>query len=298
MYSATVNSSPQPARAGSRTSPRHVPMTWPVSGPLWTLLILTLAFRYTRLDLAISSLFYDSSTQSWSWFSWTPCTLLYRWGVYPPFAMAVIGGGLFLAGLSGFWRRNSEQLARSGLFLLLMLAIGPGVIVNLGLKTYWGRARPNEVQEFGGRFHYSPVGSPGEMTNRNSSFPSGHAALAFSLMAPGFVLRQRRWSELCFALGTLYGLAMSLARIAQGGHFASDALWSGGIVYLVGVVLARLLLQEGWEEAEYARLDHLALGDVGRSLPLPPLQAGSPTETLPANTPAPEETPVAINARR
>jgi membrane-associated PAP2 superfamily phosphatase len=41
--------------------------------------------------------------------------------------------------------------------------------------------------------------------------------------------------------GLSYGLLMGVARMAQGGHFPSDVLWAGGMVYLVGLTLSRLM---------------------------------------------------------
>ena len=41
-------------------------------------------------------------------------------------------------------------------------------------------------------------------------------------------------------LGLLGGGVLGLARIAQGQHFLSDVIWSGGMVYLTGVILSYL----------------------------------------------------------
>jgi lipid A 4'-phosphatase len=215
---------------------------WPVAIPVIALIAMTLAFRWTSLDLTISSWFYNPQSGLWDWFFLPPCTAFYRLGIYPPFALAILGGVLLVF---GWLIDGTGSLPRAGLFLVLVMLLGPGLIVNLGFKTYWGRARPHEVKEFNGRHEFSPVGSPGVMLQGNSSFPSGHAALAFYLMAPGFLAGRRRprLAAACFATGALYGLGMSAVRVAQGGHFTSDVLWSGGIVYLLGALLAPLVLR-------------------------------------------------------
>lgn len=41
------------------------------------------------------------------------------------------------------------------IFLLVVLFVGPGLIVNGVWKEHWGRARPFEVQNFGGERLYS-----------------------------------------------------------------------------------------------------------------------------------------------
>ncbi|HCX59124.1 MAG TPA: PAP2 family protein, partial [Candidatus Cloacimonas sp.] len=60
------------------------------------------------------------------------------------------------------------------LFLVLAMIIGPGIIVNSALKENWGRPRPRDVEQFGGRYAYEApleidLSSPGK------SFPCGHA---------------------------------------------------------------------------------------------------------------------------
>jgi membrane-associated phospholipid phosphatase len=70
-----------------------------------------------------------------------------------------------------------------------------------------------------------PVLQPSSFCQTNCSFVSGHAAVGFSLMAFGmFGIRKRRqfWMLTALATGTLIGFA----RIAQGGHFLSDIVFS------------------------------------------------------------------------
>jgi membrane-associated PAP2 superfamily phosphatase len=35
---------------------------------------------------------------------------------------------------------------------------------------------------------------------------------------------------------------MGLGRMIQGGHFASDVLWSAGFIYIGGLILDRIIL--------------------------------------------------------
>ena len=59
-------------------------------------------------------------------------------------------GGEFLLG--------SVTVVRDpGLFFALMLAIGPGVIVNGVFKPFWGRPRPHDTIPFGGERDFLPV---------------------------------------------------------------------------------------------------------------------------------------------
>jgi len=133
---------------------------------------------------------------------------------------------------------------KAGVFLALLLALGPGLIVNGLLKPNWGRPRPNQTLACGGDFEFLPVwtigGNQDEQVCR--SFPSGHASMGFYLMAPAFLFfrRRPRWTQGFMLLGLGWGGAMGLARIMQGRHFASDVLWSAACVYFTGVALLAL----------------------------------------------------------
>jgi membrane-associated PAP2 superfamily phosphatase len=66
--------------------------------------------------------------------------------------------------------------------------------------------------------------------------------MGFFLMGPAFLLYRRRprWAWFFLLLGMAGGGLLGLARVAQGQHFPSDVLWSGGLVYLSGLFLGYL----------------------------------------------------------
>ena len=75
-------------------------------------------------------------------------------------------------------RRVAKHLLldnRKIIFLLLTLALGPGLLVNGFLKSHWGRARPSEVSTFGGRQSFSPAYVIAHQCRHNCSFVSGDA---------------------------------------------------------------------------------------------------------------------------
>lgn len=214
---------------------------WPILLPLVAIVSLAALFRWTTLDPFLSSFFYDQQSQQWPWFFHAGCTLFYRGGIYPAFVLFGLGCVMLAVGLA----RHRAVEVRAGLFLVLVFIIGPGLIVNQGFKNHWGRPRPHQIQDFGGLHAFVPVGSPGPLQQHNSSFPSGHAAVAFYLMSPGFILhaRRRRLSNTLLFGGLLFGGAMALVRVIQGGHFVSDVLSSAAIVYFTAVILSRIVLQ-------------------------------------------------------
>lgn len=137
-----------------------------------------------------------------------------------------------------------KKLRLYALFILASVILGPGLLINAGFKEHLGRPRPVEIENFGGHFEYVPplhLGSAGG----NSSFPSGHAASAFSFVVFWFIWRGRHPRLAVSALaGTLIlGWMMSFSRIAVGAHFLSDVLWSGYLCYFSCFILYYFVLR-------------------------------------------------------
>lgn len=132
--------------------------------------------------------------------------------------------------------------SRAAFFLLLSLALGPGLTVNTIFKDHWGRARPAQIVAFGGDKKFSPAFVPSDQCARNCSFPAGDPAMGFYLVSVAFLApmpRQRR----CGIAGALaLGAGLGVVRLAQGGHFLSDVVASGFLVYGVSWLLHRLLV--------------------------------------------------------
>ena len=202
--------------------------------PVVVLAGLTVPFWTTTLDLSLAEHFYTPGT-GWEQGAEEPWRALKHYGVIPAW---IIGVGALGAFGASFWKNSARALRRRALYLVLALAIGPGVIVNDVFKENWGRPRPLDVRGLGGdRGYVKPwVKSPKEM---GGSFVSGHAAMGFYLLVPYFLVRRRsRAQALAFVmLGLGYGSLVGLARMAQGAHFASDVLWALGLVYLTALAL-------------------------------------------------------------
>lgn len=140
---------------------------------------------------------------------------------------------------SRIWRAHGEQTLRRRLvFLVVVLALGPGLLVNAVLKGEWGRARPSQIVEFGGQKLFSPAVIPTDQCEKNCSFVSGHASMGFFFMAFAWFFRDRRW----LWAGIMLGAVVGLGRMAQGGHFLSDVVFAFWSVYFTAMVCARWLL--------------------------------------------------------
>ncbi len=211
---------------------------WLEASILLTVLILATALiAVSGADLAISSQFYIAG--GWPVGEQFPWKLLYRLDRFP--AILLAAGGLCAAALSfriPAWR----QWKKGGVFLTLFLILGPGLLVNTAFKGGWGRPRPRDIVQFDGKKQFLQPWQKG-ISGQGRSFPSGHASAAFFMIAPFFIYRRRRPRVAIGWLvgGIVFGVLMSIARIAQGGHFLSDNLWAFGMVYLTGLLLSAVM---------------------------------------------------------
>jgi lipid A 4'-phosphatase len=190
---------------------------------------LAIFFFAPWVDPATSGLFYDPE-RGFVLASWPPILLLFH-------AIPWIAGGTLILGAAGaFWLlllgRPLWRLDRKALiFLAASTAAGPGFLANTLLKDHWGRARPTQIEAFGGTHHFTPAPLLAAECDRNCAFVSGHAALAFSLVSFAFLLPpgNSRRRGIAAALG--FGVLVGMGRIAQGAHFLSDVVYAGLLAY-------------------------------------------------------------------
>ena len=211
--------------------------------PAVVLAAATVAFWSTDLDVALVRPFFsgyvvphDGGIREFPLGQAQPWKGLYDWGPIPAWILGV--GGLLVWVASFVWKRL-RPWRDPGLFYVLLLIIGPGILVNCVFKPFWSRPRPQATTAFGVERTFLAVWQRGHGED-DSSFPSGHAAMGFYLMAPAFVYwRRRPWLAVAFVLlGLTSGAVIGLARMVAGGHFPSDILWAGGIVYFTALALA------------------------------------------------------------
>jgi lipid A 4'-phosphatase len=183
---------------------------------------------FPSIDLWASGAFYRAGTGFFLAQSW-PVRAIYA-GI--PFVTDAIVLGVPALYLVSVWRRRATWRidGRAAAFLLLALALGPGLLVNTLLKDHWGRARPTQVVEFGGTQHFTPAPLPADQCGRNCSFPAGHPAIGFYLVSFAFLVAAPRRRRIAAAAAVAAGALIGLARIAQGGHFLSDVVFSGLLV--------------------------------------------------------------------
>jgi lipid A 4'-phosphatase len=149
--------------------------------------------------------------------------------------------GLLVA-IAGRWASRLAPWRRSAAFVLLVLLLGPGLVVNAVLKDNWGRARPGHLVEFGGERQFTPAWVISDQCPNNCSFVCGDASIGFSLIAMTFIARRPRpWLTATLTLGG----ALGLMRMAQGGHFLSDVIFSFYAVWFTAWALHWLMERTG-----------------------------------------------------
>ena len=194
---------------------------------------------FPQLDLAVSGWFYDP--ERGFWLKHNPF-VQFVYDLVPWISRAVIAGLLlFLLAAWTFYRQRKffVRQRRAALFLLLVAVTGPMLLVNGVFKDHWGRARPSQIVEFGGTQQFTRAALPADQCAKNCSFVSGHASVGFYFLALAFVWPRRH--ALWLAAGTALGLGVGLVRIVQGGHFFSDVLFAGIVVYLTARILHALM---------------------------------------------------------
>src|SRR4051812_8492190 len=101
---------------------------------------------FPGIDLWASGLFYRPEGRVFLG-DWRPVRAIYRGVPYIVELVAIGVPALYLISLRR-GRRFGALDVRVAVFLLLSLALGPGLVVNAVLKDHWGRARPTQVTEF------------------------------------------------------------------------------------------------------------------------------------------------------
>ncbi len=205
---------------------------WVILG-VWLLLAVSLTplFWLTGLDILAARLFYDTSNSAAPW--WLENAAWVKLFYYaPPFLVVVMLIAAVWAFVQGARRPQRRRLQRNGVFLLVTLLLGPGILVNAVFKNHWGRPRPKHIVQFNGPETYRPPLLKGE-AGKAKSFPAGHPSVAFAYVAFYLLFRRRRpklaWTA--FILSTLLGAGMGAARMAAGAHFLSDVIWSALITW-------------------------------------------------------------------
>jgi len=199
---------------------------------LGIMLLISLTILLTDLDTLLQNNFYDQD-HGWIYRKFPLCTFLHAYGPIPGI---IIGCSGFIVFLASLYFTRLKVFRKRALFVTLVLFFGAWFIVALFKDAVMLRPRPRHVEMYDGDRTFAPLFTRTSPAFGGDSFPSGHAAIAFYVMTPFFIFRdrQKRLANFFLTAGICYGLIMGISRMAQGGHFFSDIIWSGGFIYLTG----------------------------------------------------------------
>ncbi|MFZ4765162.1 MAG: phosphatase PAP2 family protein [Roseimicrobium sp.] len=170
--------------------------------------------------------------EGWFW------KMLYHVGTFPALFAVLVGLAALWSPLAKFLPQREWSGA---VYMLLVVALGAGLVANATLKDHWGRPRPRDLAEFGGEFRYEPP-LKWDPSSTGKSFPCGHATMGFFFFAHFFMnggRRRRAWAW--FALAVSLGLLIGLARALQGAHFLTDTWWAAAVMWLTSAWLWDML---------------------------------------------------------
>lgn len=196
--------------------------------------VISLIFYFIPgIDIKISSYFFVSSK---GFIYENNKTVQQIFNIVPVITQSYYICMAILLVLYKFKHSFAETFKSKIMAVLFCSIIGPGLIINYALKDHFGRARPKQIIELNGSKNFSKVYKISNQCKKNCSFSSGHAAVGFNLTTLAYM--SPFWLQpYVIVVGLFSGLAIGLGRIVQGGHFASDIVVSGWIIFAVNALI-------------------------------------------------------------
>jgi len=142
-----------------------------------------------------------------------------------------------------------REMRKAGI-VLLVLIIAEMLLVNV-VKIIWARPRMRSIESADEFVHWYKINGISN-DNELKSFPSGHAANAFIMLAytmflPYFKKIKKNWA-LAFALA--WGICVSLSRVVLGAHFLSDVLVGSYITIILFFAIYKTIFRNQPKESQ------------------------------------------------
>ena len=195
------------------------------------------------LDVYISNLFYYGDKQ-FSIQGYYPVSILFRKILLPllliyVFILPFILRFLPLEKIYFGYKFSLSEIV----YVWVSGAVTMLLFVNVILKNMWGRARPNDVSFFNGFHDFTPWYKISNACASNCSFVSGDSSMGFFLIVFYFITKKNAYLYLALILGSILGFI----RIAAGGHFFSDIIFSQ-IVVTVTILVSFVLYKKLYDK--------------------------------------------------
>ena len=200
------------------------PLFWSVLGAL--VLAALLPTLWPAVDLHAAAPFFGTPPRIES-LEWWWVRMINDW---VPAAFRVLILVCLLAWAVLKLRRQAVAWRMTLLYIAIAGTLGPGLVVNLGFKDNWQRARPYQVENFGGDKQFTRAAVMTDQCADNCSFVSGHLACGYFFIS--LMLLQRRRAGQWVATGLVAAGLIAFARMSDKAHWLSDTLWAGPITLL------------------------------------------------------------------
>lgn len=202
---------------------------------LAALLAVSLFFHFIpAVDLWIAKALYVGngkfllSDSQLSWFFHKPVDMTLKYGFLGTMVLYLLVRVLPF--------KISESIKEKLNFLYISTFLSVGVIINGIFKELWGRARPGQITEMGGKADFTVAWELTNQCHSNCAFTSGHAGIAAAVaLLAVFLPHKFRVPYLIFAV--IFYAAASFMRMARGAHFLSDVMISGLVVLVVAMLV-------------------------------------------------------------
>ena len=181
----------------------------------------------SSLDIFLSDLFYGAD-KKFILQSYSLITIFVRQAILPIIILYLLllpGLGLVFPLKKIYFNFNFKN--KDALFVFSTVLFNLLVVVNLILKNSWGRARPNDIVQLGGNEVFTPWFQVSDSCISNCSFVSGDASVGFSVIALFFITKK----PIYLWLSVFFGLLLGIIRLLEGGHFLSDILIAGFLIF-------------------------------------------------------------------
>jgi lipid A 4'-phosphatase len=186
---------------------------------------------YPDLDLRLAAYFFDPNTTTFIYAANPVIVSLRNLNSAIDIAIGVI---LALAMIQAYLVPAKQPIVsrRTVVFLVTTFLLAPVFFANVVFKENWGRPRPYHVSQHGGASQFVAWWDPRGTCKRSCSFFSGEVSAAAWTMGPA-VLLSGPPGVIAVAASILFTISIAVVRMAQGGHFFSDAAIAALFTWLI-----------------------------------------------------------------
>lgn len=197
-------------------------------------------YFFPSIDLKVSAMFFNADLGGFYLTKNPVVKLLHD---FVPILSVLTALTVGFIALNKFKKNKSWDLNnyKREIYFILVCALGAGLIIHNVVKDTFNRPRPNMIMEFGGAKNFETAFVISEDCNGCQSFVSGHSAAGFMFFAVAFLFKSRKKHNYGVLLGLGLGSIFGAVRIMEGGHFLSDVVFAGFLMYMVAYALAKII---------------------------------------------------------